>query len=102
MRAALYARFSTDKQRDTSIDDQMRECERVARAAGLEVVARYEDKGISGGTAARPGYQALLAAARQIDAPKRRASASRESVKRRDTSRTRMNAGTRGSKKKRK
>ena len=31
MRAALYARFSTDKQRDTSIDDQMRECERVAR-----------------------------------------------------------------------
>ncbi len=65
MRAALYARFSTDKQRDTSIDDQMRECERVARAAGLEVVAQFEDKGISGGTAARPGYQALLAGARR-------------------------------------
>lgn len=65
MRAALYARFSTDKQRDTSIDDQMRECERVARAAGLEVVARFQDKGISGGTAARPGYQALLAGARR-------------------------------------
>src|ERR1017187_6731654 len=65
MRAALYARFSTDKQRDASIDDQMRECERVAKAAGLEVVARFEDKGISGGTASRPGYQALLAAVRR-------------------------------------
>jgi DNA invertase Pin-like site-specific DNA recombinase len=62
MRAALYARFSTDKQRDASIDDQFRECERVAKAAGLEVVARFEDRIISGGTARRPGYQALLTA----------------------------------------
>ena len=64
MRAALYARFSTDRQRDASIEDQFRECERIAKAAGLEVVARFEDKGISGGTATRAGYQALLAAAR--------------------------------------
>ncbi len=63
-RAAIYARFSTDKQRDASIADQIRECERVAVAAGLEVVARFEDKGFSGGTAQRPGYQALLTAAR--------------------------------------
>jgi DNA invertase Pin-like site-specific DNA recombinase len=62
MRAALYARFSTEKQRDASIDDQFRECERVAKAAGLEVVARFEDRIISGGTARRPGYQALLTA----------------------------------------
>lgn len=65
MRAALYARFSTEKQRDASIEDQYRECERVAKAAGLNIVARFEDKGISGGTAQRPGYQALLAAARR-------------------------------------
>lgn len=65
MKAALYARYSDDKQRDASIDDQFRECERVARAAGLDVIARFEDKGVSGGTAARPGYQALLSAARQ-------------------------------------
>jgi site-specific DNA recombinase len=64
MKAALYARYSTDKQRDASIDDQFRECERVARSAGFEVVARFEDKGMSGGTADRPGYQALLCAAR--------------------------------------
>jgi hypothetical protein len=41
-----------------SIDDQFRECERVAKSAGLEVVARFDDKGISGGTHTRPGYQA--------------------------------------------
>jgi len=65
MKAALYARYSTDKQRDASIADQFRECERVARAAGLDVVARFEDKGMSGGTADRPGYQALLTGARR-------------------------------------
>lgn len=65
MKAALYARYSTDMQRDASIDDQFRECDRVARAAGFDVVARFEDKGISGGTADRPGYQALLTATRR-------------------------------------
>lgn len=64
MRAALYARFSTDLQREESIDDQYRSCERVASAQGFEVVARYADEGISGGKTDRPGYQALLAAAR--------------------------------------
>jgi DNA invertase Pin-like site-specific DNA recombinase len=64
VKAAIYGRYSTDKQRDASIDDQFRECERVARSAGLEVVARFEDKSISGGTTSRPGYQALLTAAR--------------------------------------
>jgi|SRR5580700_1482939 len=65
MRAALYARFSTELQRKESIDDQYRACERVAAAAGLDVVQRYRDESISGGTAERPGYQALLAAARR-------------------------------------
>jgi site-specific DNA recombinase len=65
VKAALYARYSTDKQRDASIDDQFRECDRVAAAAGFDVVARFEDKGMSGGTADRPGYQALLSATRR-------------------------------------
>jgi len=67
MKAAIYSRFSTEKQRDASIDDQIRECERVARAAGLEVVARFQDKSMSGGTASRPGYQSMLTAARNRD-----------------------------------
>jgi site-specific DNA recombinase len=63
-RAALYARFSTDKQRDASIEDQFFECARVANALGYEIVARYSDKGISGGTHQRPGYQDMAEAAR--------------------------------------
>jgi site-specific DNA recombinase len=65
IKAALYARYSTDRQRDASIDDQFRECDRVARTAGFDVVGRFEDKGMSGGTADRPGYQALLSATRR-------------------------------------
>src|SRR5260221_12989761 len=65
MKAALYARYTTDMQRDASIDDQFRECDRVARTAGFDIVARFEDKGVSGGTADRPGYQALLSATRR-------------------------------------
>jgi site-specific DNA recombinase len=64
MRAALYARYSTDLQREESVEDQFRECARVASAAGLTIVTQYEDKGISGGTSQRPGYQAMLTAAR--------------------------------------
>ncbi len=63
-RAALYARFSTDLQSEASIDDQFRQCERAALAAGLVVSHRFDDRGISGGTVDRPGYQALLTAAR--------------------------------------
>jgi site-specific DNA recombinase len=64
-RAALYARYSTDKQSEASVEDQFRVCERLAAQEGFEIVARFEDRGISGGTANRPGYQSLLDAARR-------------------------------------
>ena len=64
MKAGLYARFSTDKQSEASIDDQMRVCERLAAQHRFQVVAKFSDAAISGGTARRPGYQAMLAAAR--------------------------------------
>ena len=35
MKAARNARFSLGKQRDASIDDQLRQCERVAKPAGF-------------------------------------------------------------------
>ena len=65
MRAALYGRFSTALQREESIADQFRLCGRLAERHGFEVVARFSDKAISGGTTQRPGYQELLAAARR-------------------------------------
>ena len=65
MKAALYGRYSTDKQSEASIDDQMRVCERIAEREGFEVVARFSDAAVSGGTSRRSGYQRMLAAARR-------------------------------------
>ncbi len=69
MKAALYARYSTELQSADSIEDQFRVCERLAERHGFTVVARHSDAAISGGTTERPGYQDLLGAARarQID-----------------------------------
>ncbi len=63
MRAAIYARFSTDKQRDTSIDDQIRVCRARVHAEGWREVCQHADNGVSGSTpvASRPGGQRLLA-----------------------------------------
>jgi DNA invertase Pin-like site-specific DNA recombinase len=63
MTAAIYARFSTDKQSEASIADQFRVCEARAAADGLIVTARHGDNGVSGSTpvAQRPGGRALLA-----------------------------------------
>ena len=65
MRTALYARFSIEKQSESSVDDQFRVCERIAEREGFTVVAHFSDAAISGGTSARPGYQALLRGARR-------------------------------------
>ncbi len=51
-------------QREQSIEDQFRVASRLAQRHGFEVVARFSDQAISGGTAARAGYQKLLSAAR--------------------------------------
>jgi site-specific DNA recombinase len=65
MKAALYARYSTEKQSGASIEDQHRFCARLAERHGLTVLERFSDAAISGGTAQRPGYQATLTAARR-------------------------------------
>jgi DNA invertase Pin-like site-specific DNA recombinase len=64
MRAALYARYSTENQREASIDDQLRECKKLAAANDFVVVDQFADYGISGGTSERPGYQLMLSQAR--------------------------------------
>ncbi len=65
MKCALYARYSTDKQSRESVEDQYRLCEGIAERNGFTVTARFSDAAISGGTASRPGYQKMLAAARR-------------------------------------
>lgn len=66
MRVALYGRYSSEGQREASIEDQYRNCEARVEKEGWQIVARYADKGISGTQDAqgRKGYAALLTAAR--------------------------------------
>jgi DNA invertase Pin-like site-specific DNA recombinase len=60
LRAAIYARFSTDMQRDASIDDQIRSCREYAARQGLKVVETYSDRAVSGASLMRSGMQMLL------------------------------------------
>ena len=65
MRAVIYARYSSDLQSAASIEDQIRVCrERAIREKWL-LVATYADRGMSGASNLRPGYQNLLEAARK-------------------------------------
>jgi DNA invertase Pin-like site-specific DNA recombinase len=65
LRAALYGRYSTEKQSENSIADQFRVCAGIAARHGFQVVGHFSDAALSGGTTQREGYQALLAAARR-------------------------------------
>ena len=60
VRAALYARVSTDLQSAASIDDQLRMCQERAAKEVWQVVERYFDQAISGASLIRPGIQKLL------------------------------------------
>ncbi|WP_405110149.1 recombinase family protein [Phaeobacter sp. BS52] len=60
LRVAIYARYSTDLQNPTSIDDQVRLCRQHAdRQGGWTVVKVFQDVAISGATRGRPGFDAL-------------------------------------------
>lgn len=61
MRCAIYARFSTDRQSETSAEDQVRDCRRRAGREGWDVVEVYTDLAISGASNRRPGMTAMLA-----------------------------------------
>src|SRR5512147_3314269 len=67
MRAAFYARYSSDNQRDASIEDQLRLCREYAQRQGWTVADSYSDRAISGASLLRPGIQELMA-----DATRRR------------------------------
>ncbi len=65
MRAAIYARFSSELQKESSIDDQNRLCRDFARSEGMTVAALFEDRAKSGGSMQRRlGIQGLLRAAK--------------------------------------
>jgi len=59
-RAAIYARYSSDNQRDASIEDQARLCRAWLEGHGHGSAEVYADRAVSGATLLRPGIQKLL------------------------------------------
>ena len=59
MRVALYARYSSDQQRDASIEDQLHVCRARTEREGWTVVSTFADHAISGATNQRPEFQRL-------------------------------------------
>ena len=64
-RAIIYARYSSDRQREASIEDQVRLCRERVEAAGWTLVQTYVDRAQSGASMLRPGLQALIEGALQ-------------------------------------
>lgn len=60
MKVALYARYSSDHQRDASIEDQLRLCRLHAEKQGWTIVDSYSDRAVSGASLLRPGIQELI------------------------------------------
>jgi site-specific DNA recombinase len=67
-RCAVYARYSSDRQSPTSIEDQIRKCCEFAAREGyhLEEEHIYSDEALSGSGADRPGLQLLMRAIRRV------------------------------------
>lgn len=65
MRAAIYARYSSENQRPESIEDQVRSCRELAAQHGLTVDPShvYADEAKSGALRARPALERLRTAA---------------------------------------
>lgn len=47
MKAVIYARYSSDRQREESIEGQIRECREYAEKNGIQVVDTYIDRALS-------------------------------------------------------
>ena len=61
-KAAIYVRVSTP---DQHVESQLYDLRELAAQRGFEVVHEYEDRGVCGKKARRPGLDALMADARQ-------------------------------------
>lgn len=50
MNAVIYARYSSDNQREESIEGQLRECQSYAEKHGYSIIEHYIDRAISART----------------------------------------------------
>lgn len=60
MNAVIYARYSSDNQREESIEGQLRECKEYAGKNGITVLGSYIDRALSAKTDNRPEFQRMV------------------------------------------
>ena len=60
MNAVIYARYSSDSQREESIEGQLRECREYAERNNMTIVGTYIDRALSAKTADRPEFQYMI------------------------------------------
>ena len=60
MKAVIYARYSSDNQREESIEGQLRECKEYAEKNGITILCSYIDRALSAKTDNRPEFQNMV------------------------------------------
>ena len=60
MTAVIYARYSSDSQREESIEGQLRECTAFAEKNGITILRHYIDRAYSAKTDNRPEFQNMI------------------------------------------
>lgn len=60
MKAVIYARYSSDAQREESIEGQLRENKAFAEKNGIEIIGTYIDRALSAKTDNRPEFRKMI------------------------------------------
>lgn len=60
MKAVIYARYSSDNQREESIEGQIRECKEFAERNDITILGSYIDRALSAKTDNRPEFQKMI------------------------------------------
>ena len=60
MKAVIYARYSSENQREESIEGQIRECTAFAEKNGITILKHYIDRAYSAKTDNRPEFQRMI------------------------------------------
>ena len=60
MKAVIYARYSSDSQREESIEGQLRECSAFAERSSITILRHYIDRAVSAKTDNRPEFQNMI------------------------------------------
>ena len=60
MKGVIYARYSSENQKEESIEGQLRECRAFADKNGIQVIGNYIDRAFSAKTDNRPDFRRMI------------------------------------------